>query len=145
MYKASSYRDIIVPDGELEDEYFAGLGEEDQHLQPGQGQGQALGRVVRGLRGFEDCIDYTGRWNIAWITPAMAFDAPLPPIYMYTVFTHLQIHVIQNTTKFHLGGDHVHVLVRLHDALDAGQGQVDVVLEVLLRAQAQGLHLSRVV
>lgn len=37
--------------------------------------------------------------------------------------------------------DHVHVLVRLHDALDAGQGQVDVVLEILFRPEAQGVHL----
>ena len=42
-----------------------------------------------------------------------------------------------------LGRDHPHVLVRLHDALDARQGQVVVVLEVLLSTDVEDLHLER--
>jgi len=34
-----------------------------------------------------------------------------------------------------LGTDHVHVFVALHDALDPGQGEVDVVFEVLFKVK----------
>jgi hypothetical protein len=33
--------------------------------------------------------------------------------------------------------DHVHIFVTLHDALDPGQGEVDVVFEVLLGMEAR--------
>lgn len=38
--------------------------------------------------------------------------------------------------------NHAHVFVRLHDALDAGEGQVVVVLEVLLGTYLEILHLE---
>ena len=42
-----------------------------------------------------------------------------------------------------LGRDHTNVLVALHDALDASQRKVVVVLEVLLGADLKDVHLRQ--